>query len=132
MQAAFSAVDNDDILNVSFDNLPRRSTDNFEQAIEEAAEEAVAEAGNGSQIHQRTTMEGPLTLALGADDIFWMSKLHTGLLEVRTAVTGNKCTQWRGLGDAKFLRRSPRIVQTISDCSCESVSFPALNLLRPL
>lgn len=81
MQAAFSAVDNDDILNVSFDNLGRSPTaENFEQAVEEAAKEAVAEA---KQTEQTTTPnEGPPNLALGADDIFWMSKLHTALVQV--------------------------------------------------
>ena len=92
MQAAFSAVDNDDILSVSFDGLGShgRSTEQngssfvegFAEAVEEAAVEAVAEAAR-LPLQGRAAADGPPVLSLGADDIFWMSKLHNALLEVR-------------------------------------------------
>ena len=79
MQAAFQAVDNDDILNVTFDKLQGQAQ----------GSNANGAYSNGSTAEASFTpavaSSGPPLLSLGADDIFWMNKLHTALLEVKKA-----------------------------------------------
>lgn len=96
MQAAFQAVENDDILNVSFDRLQGQAQ----------GSDANGAYSNGATTEASFTpavaSSGPPLLSLGADDIFWMSKLHTALLEVKK--TSSKCAK------KSWLAISPRIL----------------------
>ena len=76
MKAAFLAVDNDDILNVSFDNLQGQAHASHQNGP--YSNGATTEASFTPAVAD----SGPPMLSLGSDDIFWMSKVHNALLEV--------------------------------------------------
>ena len=81
LQAAFSAVDNEDIMHTSFDNLSYQGPGNM--SIGRTDNFTNVDSSSPSHRQNAVSGSGPPTLSMGADDIFWMSKLHNALVEVQ-------------------------------------------------
>ena len=123
MQAAFLAVDNDDILNVSFDDLKGQ---------------AQAPDQNGAYSEQSFTpavaSSGPPMLSLGSDDIFWMSKVHNALLEVShllfalTSKTNLVLATW--LGKPKSSVQCPNYLFAQQKACALSVFTTSMQMLQ--